>query len=153
MRIMSPSLGLDFFCGGFILKCIISMRCQRWPLAALTYIVLIAVNSTEECTFPSACKHSEEDSTCPTLGYSHHEQITVARRTRYSDQPGCHLFMLWFRGLGLSKSVSLKDNQSAININRKRNVRQDSRLPCDSFHRFLEYPEKFHCMAEFSKAV
>lgn len=69
-----------------------------------------------------------------------HEQMTVARRTRYSDQPGCHLFMRWFRGLGLSKSVSLKDNQSAININRKRNVRQDSRLPCNSFHRFLEYP-------------
>lgn len=61
--------------------------------------------------------------------------------------------MLWFRGLGLSKSVSLKDNQNAININRKRNVRHDSRLPYNSFNRFLEYPEKFHCMVEFSKAV
>lgn len=77
----------------------------------------------------------------------------MARRTSYSDQPGCHLFMPWFRGLGLSKSVSLKDSQSATNINMKSNVRQDGRLFYNSFHRFLEYPAKFHCVVEFSKAT
>lgn len=64
-----------------------------------------------------------------------------------------HALVQGSRILGLSKSVSLKDNQSAININRKRNVRHDSRLSYNSFNRFLEYPEKFHCMVEFSKAV
>lgn len=48
-----------FFCGGFIPKYV--RRWQRWLLAALTYIILIAVISAIEYTFPSTCRHPEED--------------------------------------------------------------------------------------------
>lgn len=71
IKLMSLFVGLDFFCGGLIPKFVISMRWQRWPLAALTYI-LVAVISTEECTFPSTCKHPEKDSRFPHFGLLPH---------------------------------------------------------------------------------
>lgn len=87
IRMMSLSLGLSASIFSVVASFlnVISTRCQRWPLAALTYIIVIAVLST----FPSTCRHLEKDSKFPSLGYILiHEQISVAKRTRYNDQPG-----------------------------------------------------------------